>query len=1100
WHEASQTYRIQFNGTDSPPGFGTHNLIIHAWRNGFDAVSDSTKFLTIVEEGTSLAIYWSSPNLNNVTYFDYTILYAEYKMSNGTAILNAEVNVTIDTITWTLNWNSSQGAYSLRFNGSDSPPGLGTHNLVVEAYKFGFEYKVDSSNTLILSKDPTTLSISWIAGNSITYVERTTLSVIYKMSNGSDILGATVNATIGETTWTLLWNASAGSYQVQFTGNQDPPGLGTHTVVIQAFANVYAAQTDSTSLTIQKEGTTATQSWTLFTIDWTESIIFSVDYKDSYGNLIDYATTKQIYINGTEYTLQGTNGTYWIEFNNTFDLGLHDVWANFSKFGYNPSMVTSITFTITEAPTAVTVMWSSTVIDYLGQADLTFDYYYSGTGISVPTSGVLANVTIDGIANIRLENRTNLWYANLTGVSLDLGVHSIVIRAWAYGYEYSETLEFVTVIEVDTDQLVVTWSPSNLTIEYTDLLNLTVDYTYYDGDVPGTAIVNVSIDGKLYPLTYSESLWRVSIPGNELGIGLRTATISAWLYGYASRTDVTPNINVTEAANSFSVTWEPLSLEASYIETVNASVVYTQDYQPIVGATVELTINGTQYLLVYDAIDEVWYFSMRASDIGLGTWNITVTANKTGYVDGRDSYILLITPASTNLFVLNSTTSIYYDEEVTMDIYYQLLNSSSVPGAVLTLEIDGFEHVATWVTDHWTYSVSGASLGLGFNPVNIHVSAFGFETGSYIFDIVVSAIPTSCTTPSPTVVIFAYETTTITFTWTDTKNSAFIPGYVPEVTWSDTYSILDFGNGTYSLEIDSDSLHIGIHELHVNFVRLGYENSTSMVSIDIREIPLALVYLSEINQYENETVVVEVEVFNAPHATSVDWAQVIVELEGVQYPLVYDEDSMTYSVGIWLRVLPPGIYQLNLTVSAVDCEAEHATIQLEIDPKVQYTFSLEVDDEVQAGQTIEITVLATSESVIVNGLQMTIHIVIEREQSSPQEHAELTYTNSEGLAVLEFAVPLDAKKLTIWADFEPELGEWPAVSNTEIREVSPAGMNLLIFIRSLFENPITLIIVVSVVGFPVAGLFMLRRRRGVPSAPVGSMAKVVISPPPTPSA
>ncbi|MFW9796494.1 MAG: hypothetical protein ACFFE2_05590, partial [Candidatus Thorarchaeota archaeon] len=415
WHAASQTYRIQFNGTDSPPGFGTHNLIVHAWRDGFDGVSDSTLFLTIQEEGTSLDIYWGSPNLNNVTYFDYTILYVEYKMSNGTVIQGAKVNVTIDATTWTLEWNSTQGAYSLRFNGSDSPPSLGTHSLVIQAYKYGFEYRVDSANTLILSKDPTTMVVSWIGGNTITYVEQTTLSVSYKMSNGSDILGAIVNATINGTTWSLAWNGIAGAYQLQFTGDQDPPGLGTFSVLIQASADIYVGQTDTTSLTMQNEVTTATESWSSFTMDWTESVILSIDYKDSYGTLIDHATTKSIYINGTEYTLQGTNGTYWIQFNNTFDLGLHNVWVNFSKFGYDSSTVLSITFTITEAPTAFTIVWSSSVIDYLGHANMTVDYYYMGSGISVPTEGVLANITIDGITNIRLENRTNLWYVNLTG-------------------------------------------------------------------------------------------------------------------------------------------------------------------------------------------------------------------------------------------------------------------------------------------------------------------------------------------------------------------------------------------------------------------------------------------------------------------------------------------------------------------------------------------------------------------------------------------------------------------------------------------------------------------------------------------------------------
>jgi hypothetical protein len=1000
-------------------------------------------------------------------------------MSNGTVIQGALVNVTIDSTTWALEWNSTQGAYSLRFNGSDTPPGLGTHNLAIKAFKFGFKYRIDSSVTLILSKDPTTLNFSWITGNSITYVERTTLSVTYKMSNGSDILGATVNATIGGSTRSLVWNGTAGAYQVQFTGDQDQPGLGSFTVLIQAAANVFAAQSDITSLTIQDESTTATQSWLTFTIDWTERVIFSVDYRDSYGSLIDNATTKSVYINGTEYMLLGTNGTYWIEFNNTFDLGLHNVWANFSKFGYESATVLSITFTIIEAPTLLAITWSSTVIDYLGQADLTIDYYYVNTGFSVPTAGVQVNITIDGTVNIRLTNQGNLWVENLTGISLDLGIHNIAIRAWVYGYEYSETFEIVTVNEVTTDLLSVIWIPSNLTIEYTDLLNLTVDYTYYGGDVPVSAMVNVSIDGRLYALVYSGGLWRVSIPGNDLGIGLRTATINAWLYGYAFRMDIIANINVTEAANTFDVTWEPLSLDASYIDIVNATVTYKENYQPILGATVRLTINGTLYLLTYNPLDEVWIFSIRASDIGLGIWNVTVTANKTGYTDGWDSFILSITPAATNLTVVQSAATIYYDEDMTIDIYYQLLNSSFIIGANLVLNVDGVLQVATWNTNHWTYTGSGSDLGLGIHPVYIQVVAVGFEVATNTSAIEVIAIPTIVTTPVLSVSIFAYESTTISFTWTDAKNSMGISGFTPEIIWLDTFSAIDHGNGVYSVDISSDSLHVGNYELRVNFTRPGYDSASQSVIIEILELPISLIFESEIEQFENETISVVIQVFDSPHAYVVDWAEIIIELQSAQYALVYDSNSERYSVEIWLSTLTPGIYTLNFTVSAIDCETGLGDIQLNIVPKITYYLTIDVDDEIHAGQSIEIVVSAAYESDPVNGLPILVHIVIERGDSAPQEIVEDALTNTEGIALLEFEVPLDTSGLTIWAEFEGSLGEWPAISNTENREVTPGGFDVLSFIFSLFENPAALAIIIGG-GGSLVGLLLIRRRRGMP--------------------
>jgi hypothetical protein len=1100
WDAGSETYRIRFNGSDSLPGFGTHNLLIEASCPGFDSLPDYTKFLTIIEEPTSLDIFWGAPNFNNVTYFDYTVLYAEYKMSNGTIIEDATVNVTIGTTTWSLGWNSTQMAYYLRFNGSDVPPGLGTHGLTIRADKYGYVSRVDNANTLILSKDPTTLEVSWTNGNNISYIEKSTLSVVYKMSNGSDILGATVSATIGGYPWVLTWNGTAGAYQVQFTGDQNPPGLGSFLVGIQASADVFVAQVDYTAFTIHNESTTATPSWSSITIDWTQSVVFSVDFRDSYGNLVDGASIKSIYINGTEYGLLGTNGTYWMEFNNTFDLGLHHVSANISRFGYESASVLSISFTITEAPTALDVLWSSATIDYLGQSDLTLDYYYTGTELSVPSAGVIANITIDGTRTIRLTLQGGFWIANLTGISLDLGVHGVVIQAWVYGYEFSQTSDSLTVNEVSTNPLLVGWNPTNLTIEYTDYFDLTVDYTFYGGDVPGSAMVNVTVDGRLYALVYSGGLWSTSIPGAELGIGLHTATVSAWLYGYAQQMAVTSDLNVAVAANSFLVTWEPWDLDASYIDIVNVSVVYTQDFMPILGATVQLMINDTPYLLTYSAADEMWIFSMRASVIGLGTWNITVTANKTGYAPGWDSRILTISLASSNLTILKSATSIYYDEGVTFDVYYQLSNTSIIPGAVLTFEVDGTELSATWNTDHWTYTDTGESLGVGIHSVYIFVTAFGFEPATESFDLTVNAIPTSVTAPSTTMSIFAHESITISVMWVDDKNSVKIPGYIPEVTWPDSFSVVDQGNGTYSIQLNSMGLHVGNYEFQVKFVRTGYENGTHLVNIEILNLPIALIYNDTIQQYENESITVDIEMFDGPHAAVVDWGEITLELDGVQHALVYDSDSELYSVEIWLSSLSPGNYSLNFTASATDCETDTGIIQLRIMPKTTYELTLEVSEEVKTGQQLQITVLATSEAEGASGLSITVHIVVERKNNAPQVLTDEIITMSDGMASLELRVPNDATSLTIYAEFEGSISEWPAISDTVYRETSPGGFDILAFIFSLFSNPVTLIITLGIIGGPLAGVLFYRRRRGIPASSGASVIESAITHPTSPPA
>ncbi|MHA2047414.1 MAG: hypothetical protein ACW99G_21725, partial [Candidatus Thorarchaeota archaeon] len=842
WHPISETYRLVFNGTDNPPDLGSHVLEIRAWRFGFDGLIDSSLTLNIIDEPTTISVIWS--NSDSITYFEHTYLFVRYFMSNGSDLLGASVNVTIDTTTWNLLWNSTQGAYGVLFSGWDTPPGLGSHSLLINATKFGFAYIENSAETLTLSKDPTTISTSWSNGNDITYVESTTLIVQYRMSNGTPIATGTVTATIGTDVWPLVWNATSESYYVVFDGDMSPPGLEIFSVQIDASGAIFATQSTSEPLTIREEPTTiaiswsntnsitfvestiltvnytmsdgspvtgatvnvtivgtrwdltwhvpsetyrliflgsdtppgfgvhsldirvgkygyvnhldstetltlseeptsATAFWTFATIDWTKSIVLGIDYRDSYGTLIDGATQKIITIDGAIYILQGTNGTYWLEFDNSFNLGHHLVVVNISKYGYEFAVNSSISFDIVNANTDLSLSWDFTTIDYLGQIVLTADYTYTGTGDSIPVGLVDANITIDGITTLSLTPSGDLWTITLDGDYLDLGSHSVVVRAQAYGYNYAESSETLNVDEVSTISSGVTWTPSNLTIEYTNSLDLVVDYTYAGGDVPATAIVNVTIVGRLYELLYSAGAWRISIPGSDLGVGVFNADISAWLYGYELRTFVTSGINVTLAANSFVVTWEPWDLTPTYIDKVNLTVVYTEDFSPILDSTVRLYINGSAYDLTYSAIDEMWHFSIDAATIDLGVWNVTVTANKTGYADGYFTDILTVVVVPTTLSILDSGTTFYFDETTTVDIYYQLTNLSVVPSAVISFTLNSFEQTRIWSVDHWSATLNGTELGVGIYTYDIITSAHGYETQVDTIEITVLSIPTS---------------------------------------------------------------------------------------------------------------------------------------------------------------------------------------------------------------------------------------------------------------------------------------------------------------------------------------------------------------------
>jgi len=214
-----------------------------AWRNGYENKTDNIETLTIQIEPTFTLITWN-PDFD-VTYEDYTTFSFSYWMSNGTAIPEATVNVTIGASIWILGWNPTDEAYQSRFNGSDNPPGFGTHNLNVKAWKKGYQDKSDSSQWLTLREEPTTLAISWSEGNNITYAQHTILIVNYTRTDGTAITNAIVNVTIGSDIWPLVWNEGTETYEVAFYGSSDPPGLGTHNLVVGAWKFGYEEQTDS---------------------------------------------------------------------------------------------------------------------------------------------------------------------------------------------------------------------------------------------------------------------------------------------------------------------------------------------------------------------------------------------------------------------------------------------------------------------------------------------------------------------------------------------------------------------------------------------------------------------------------------------------------------------------------------------------------------------------------------------------------------------------------------------------------------------------------------------------------------------------------------
>jgi hypothetical protein len=212
------------------------------------------------EEPTTLEILWE--NGNNITFVQSTVLIANYTMSNGSAVLSATVNVTIDLKPWVLVWDVLTETYRITFNGSDVQPGFGTHILTIQTTQIGYENQIDITHNLTLREEPSSIMIDWTNTNDITYIETTMLSVNYTMSNGSAVTGAEVNVTIDSYTWNFTWNGASKLYEIQFNGTDSIPGFGVHSLSISAWKFGYQNWSDTTqTFTMSEEPTTLEILW-----------------------------------------------------------------------------------------------------------------------------------------------------------------------------------------------------------------------------------------------------------------------------------------------------------------------------------------------------------------------------------------------------------------------------------------------------------------------------------------------------------------------------------------------------------------------------------------------------------------------------------------------------------------------------------------------------------------------------------------------------------------------------------------------------------------------------------------------------------------------
>jgi hypothetical protein len=1026
WYDGDGTYRIRFNGSDDPPGLHSHNLSISAWKYGFLSQTNDTAQLELKLEPTSIDVIWipDAP----ISYLDSIMLYVNFTMNNGSIIPNANVVADLGEDPWPLLWNNSLGLYQLQINGSDTSVGTGNHTVYIWAVKSGYITAYDYTQTIRVQSEETLLSLSWETQyeNEITFIERTTLYANYTLINGTPIENALVNVTIISKTWRMTWNQTLEVYQVTFNGSDSQPGLGTFYPIVEAWRYGYANRTSSTSLQVNLEPTTLTGDWSWADFEWYDTLFLYLEYRDSRGSLIGQATQKLIWVNGSEDTLLGTDGVYRILLDKRFDLGFHNVVANVSKHGYEAGYNDTIAFSIIPAGTFLTVDWSTASADYLHGFNLTVDYALTSIPMWVPTGDVLTrgsiNLTIDGGLVLQLNSSGRYWTANLTSAFLGLGPHTIYIQAWAYGYENQTHTSILTVNPVATS-LTYSWSPANVTIEYTEHLNLTVNYTYYGGDVPATAVVNVTINGRTFNLTYAAGFWEVSLNGSDIGIGFFEATISSWEPVFQGQLAAHPGVNITAARNTFFV--DPFGPSVSYVENVGFYVTYTQDYQPILGANVTLTLNGTrlQYL-TYNATDTKWHLILAAADIGLGVWNVTLRANKTGYVPGFSSGILaveedipILTPAWTVLEV---------DYITPVDLIMGVNTSDGAPvlDATVWFTMAGSTEVATHLGAGIYLMDLGQYIPIGPYSINVTVARFAIRRTTWFATLNVTNAAATIQLDYSNATIYYDEYVNLNVSYY-MSNGSHIAGASCSLVINGTPHTVVPSIDHWEAVIDG-TIGAGLYPCVITVSAYGFDTLVDDFFVQVHLIPTYITITGEFSNYVNSTIAIEVSYFDARTSSSIGFGILNV---------VWPDTHSVVNQGIGVASIRPdtslhvGNYTLSFTLTKTGHEDTYEELTLELLP---IPTSIVVDNQLSE---------YTNETIVITALLNDTH------NNRPISWANVVLSFRGTDCVMEYQPAIQMYTAEIWLTMSIPVGEHEIVFNATAVDCLGAEKNATLIVQ-----------------------------------------------------
>jgi len=413
-----------------------------------------------------------------------------------------------------------------RWDRTISTAGLSSGSYLLYIYAEGYALENKSLTIPVdLTYETLTLNWSWSPDNNITYLESTNLTISYRLLNGTNIPGATVNVTFDGYTYDMAWDPIGEVYWIQLNGSDFATIPGNTTLIVNASKLGYAPQyNDSIEITISAETGVG------FIVDWNpidrnitfiEQITITVTY--TFNSVPINDTWDGVWVRVTFVGHPYVNLTYYpvlevwqVTLDGSDYLGTTIVTVRASATGYSP-VQNVFDMIVMEDVSSLSGSWT---------ANSYTTNYENGAPLTITVQDSIGSVIVDANLTITVNGVVTNYAPGEYSITITppqtAGIYTVNVTMVRYGYTtttifLSLTVRATTEISIDTVSSEYEQWNITVTVTYSDTLHIT--------PITG-ATVTMTLDGVDYSLVYSGGVYVIEIV-LDVTPGIYTLSVSA---------------------------------------------------------------------------------------------------------------------------------------------------------------------------------------------------------------------------------------------------------------------------------------------------------------------------------------------------------------------------------------------------------------------------------------------------------------------------------------------------------------------------------------------------------------------------------------------